>query len=104
MSQSFKPGIGRLMAEARPVALPFYHHGMHEILPVGAKLPRRGKTVQVLFGEAVDCSEEYVQEVASMIGSHDTADLRLSEALSARAHEALRALDPRVHPAASQRG
>jgi len=28
------------MAKARLIALPFYHHGMHEVLPVGAKLPR----------------------------------------------------------------
>lgn len=104
MAPSFKPGIGRLMAEACPVALPFYHYGMHDVLPVGAKLPRRGRTVRVVFGDALDCSETYIREVASQIGSPDTADPRLWEALASRAHEALRGLEPRVHPAAPQRG
>jgi hypothetical protein len=47
------------MAKARLIALPFYHHGMHEVLPVGAKLPRRGRTVLIIFGEAFDCDEAY---------------------------------------------
>ena len=45
------------MAKARLIALPFYHHGMHEVLPVGAGLPRRGRTVRIIFGEAFDCGE-----------------------------------------------
>lgn len=87
MADSFKSGIGRLMAEARPALLPFYHYGMHEVLPVGAKLPRRGKTVRVVFGEAVDCDEAYVSEAG---GSW--------EALAARAHSVLREMERRVHP------
>src|SRR3990172_10270476 len=49
MRDSFKAGIGRLMAEARPLVLPWYHHGMHEVLPVGAKLPRPRPTLLLLF-------------------------------------------------------
>jgi monolysocardiolipin acyltransferase len=50
----FKLGIGRLIAEAKPIVLPFYHYGMHQILPVGARLPRVGHSVRLRFGEAVD--------------------------------------------------
>ena len=31
--------------------MPFYHIGMHELLPIGAKLPRVGRRIKVLFGE-----------------------------------------------------
>ena len=45
----FKRGIGRLIDEAQPILLPFYHFGMHEVMPVGRWLPRIGKTVKVQF-------------------------------------------------------
>src|SRR3989304_994874 len=71
MAESFKSGIGRLMAEARPVILPFYHYGMHEVLPVGAKLPRRGRTVRLVFGEPVDCDDAYLRQAAERAGDPD---------------------------------
>ena len=55
----FKLGIGRLLAEARPIAIPFYHYGMHEILPVGSTLPRVGKQVKVQFGAATEMSAQW---------------------------------------------
>jgi 1-acyl-sn-glycerol-3-phosphate acyltransferase len=30
-----KIGIGKLIYEARPLLMPFYHFGMHKILPIG---------------------------------------------------------------------
>ena len=100
MGDSFKPGIGRLMAEARPVLLPFYHYGMHEVLPVGAKLPRRGRTVRVVLGEAVDCDDAYVTAAAERAGDAALEGPALWEALAAAAHDALRRLETEVHPAA----
>jgi monolysocardiolipin acyltransferase len=55
----FKLGIGRLLAEARPIAIPFYHYGMHEIMPVGSTLPRMGKQVRVQFGAATEMSDQW---------------------------------------------
>jgi monolysocardiolipin acyltransferase len=81
MQQAFKSGIGRLISETHPFALPFYHHGMHEVLPVGANTPRRGKTVRVLFGEKMDFAGETVDVVTS------------------RCFDALYALESRLHPA-----
>jgi monolysocardiolipin acyltransferase len=74
-------GMGHLMADTRPIALPFYHYGMHAILPIGAKTPRRGNTVRLLFGEPFDCA-----------GADD------ADALTARSYEALRGLERRLHP------
>ena len=101
MGASFKSGIGRLMAEARPAVLPFYHYGMHEVLPVGARLPRRGRTLRVVFGEAVDCDEAYVRQAAARAGDRELQGPPLWEALAAAAHDALRRLELEVHPAAS---
>jgi hypothetical protein len=72
------------MAEARPIALPFYHYGMHQVLPVGAKFPARGKTVRVLFGEPFDC---------------ETAKELTPPTLTALAYESLSELEQDVHPA-----
>lgn len=52
-----KPGFAHLVQETRPLVLPFHHWGMHEVLPVGGRLPKLGKRVVVRFGEAVDSDE-----------------------------------------------
>jgi hypothetical protein len=88
------------MTKARPIALPFYHYGMHEILPVGAKLPRRGKTVRVLFGDAIDCNEDFLREVAASAGSTGLESPALWEALAERTYDVLRRLELVIHPAA----
>ncbi|KAG5626081.1 hypothetical protein H5410_011299 [Solanum commersonii] len=66
---SIKRGIGRvgdmseifgclnrliLDADNLPIVIPFVHTGMQGIMPVGAKLPRIGKTVTVLVGDPID--------------------------------------------------
>ncbi|KAI5658730.1 hypothetical protein M9H77_27523 [Catharanthus roseus] len=53
---SIKRGIGRLVLDADnvPIVLPFVHVGMQDIMPVGAKLPRIGKTVTVLVGDPIN--------------------------------------------------
>jgi len=60
----FKTGIGRLLVEAQPIAMPFYHRGMHEILPIGSWLPRVGQKVEVLFGEAARVDDAWLQHLA----------------------------------------
>jgi monolysocardiolipin acyltransferase len=56
----FKIGIGRLMVEARPIVMPFYHRGMETILPIGRAFPRRGKRVVVQFGTATDIDDTWL--------------------------------------------
>ena len=104
MSHPFKSGIGRLMTEAQPNALPFYHYGMHEILPVGAKLPRRGRTVRVLFGDAIDCNDGLLHEVMASAESSEPKGPGLWEALAERMYEVLRQLEIVIHPAARAAG
>lgn len=94
MAGSFKSGIGLLMEETRPLALPFYHHGMHEVLPVGARLPRRGNVVRVVFGKPIDCAEE----------AAPAEGLPPAEAWTRRAYSALSQLELAVHPAFREHG
>lgn len=97
LSEQFKPGLGRLIAETKPIGLPFYHTGMGEVLPIGAKVPRRGKRVRVVFGEAVDYNEALVAEIAGQ----DEASQRgpkLWEALTDHAYEVLSGLERSVRP------
>lgn len=88
MAEELKSGIGMLMGEARPIALPFYHHGMHDVLPVGSLRPRRGKTVRLVFGEPIDCAEL----------ARGAPAKRLPGILTKAAHDALQELERRVHP------
>jgi len=59
----FKQGIGRLLVEARPLALPFYHLGMESILPIGAAIPRVGKRVHVLFGKPTTVDSAWIDQL-----------------------------------------
>ena len=58
----FKLGIGSLLAQANPIALPFYHYGMHDVLPIGAKLPRVRKKVIVQFGKSTTITPEWIAQ------------------------------------------
>ena len=97
MRTPFKLGIGRLIDEARPIALPFYHHGMQGVLPVGSNRPRTGQHVQLLFGEATSCDEAFLTSVDANLGAQN--ERARWEALAQWAYGELRALELRVHPA-----
>ena len=102
MTHPFKSGIGRLITETRPIALPFYHYGMHAVLPVGSIVPRRGKAVRLVFGDPIDCDARYLQGVARQAEEAELSDQALWEALAARTYDALRHLELAVHPRARE--
>jgi hypothetical protein len=90
------------MAETQPIALPYYHYGMHEILPIGSKVPRRGKAVRIVFGDPIDCDERYLKDIAQQAQGAELSGPALWEALAARAYDALRQLELSVHPSARE--
>lgn len=98
MRPALKAGIGRLIDETRPLALPFYHHGMHRVLPVGARIPARGQHVRLRFGELVDCDDVFVARIARGC----TGRARW-ESLAGWAHEVLRRLERDVRDDAVRR-
>ncbi len=97
MQAPFKLGIGRLIDETHPIALPFYHHGMQGVLPLGSSRPRAGQRVHLLFGNPTSCDDAFVAATVANVGSNNERDRW--EALSTWAYDALRELELRVHPA-----
>ena len=63
LKRPFKRGIGRLIHEARPILMPFYHYGMHEVLPIGSVVPRVKKKIKVLFGHSSEVNDQWWSEV-----------------------------------------
>ena len=63
MRTPFKLGIGQLLSEAKPIAMPFYHYGMHNVLPIGKTVPGRGHSVTVRFGHPTVVTEDWLDEL-----------------------------------------
>lgn len=52
-----KAGLAQLVQAAAPLTLPFFHVGMHDVLPIGTSWPRFGQEVRMLLGEVTDTAE-----------------------------------------------
>lgn len=88
----FKRGIGKLVEEALPVALPFYHYGMHQLLPIGAKFPTSGQEVHVHFDSPTIITEEWLSQFTG-----EAASERWDQ-IAQWSYEILRKLEEKVHP------
>lgn len=97
LSGPFKAGIGRLIVEAEPLLLPLYHHGMREVLPMGARLPRLRKRVRMIFGQPVD-GRSVVDELRRRRCGSELSGLALWDAVTQRMCELLRGLESAVRP------
>ncbi|MCO4745229.1 MAG: 1-acyl-sn-glycerol-3-phosphate acyltransferase [Proteobacteria bacterium] len=75
-----KSGLAHLIQHARPLLLAFHHVGMHEVLPIGSALPRRGKTVTVRFGEVEQSATALADMPVEDIMAHATERLLALEA------------------------
>jgi|GEM_PF-1181773 len=93
-----KVGIGRLICEARPVVMPFFHYGMHLVQPIGATLPRVGQRVRVHFGSATTIDEAWWSEHITEAGTEGQW-AQATEWASGQ----LSALERVAHPALSAR-
>jgi len=91
-----KVGIGRLICEARPVVMPFFHYGMHRVQPIGATVPRVGQRVQVHFGEPTTIDDAWWEEHVTS----EAAEGQWSEVTEWAAGQ-LSALERVAHPALS---
>ncbi len=98
MLESFKAGIGMLIADAKPLALPFYHYGMQFVLPVGAVRPRARNDVRMVFGDLIDCDDAWLSEVAKRRDAAGDGP-GLWRAIAAETHESVARIERRVHPA-----
>jgi monolysocardiolipin acyltransferase len=97
LMRDFHPGVGWLVEHTEPLVLPFYHHGMAGVLPVGSLRPRGGQSLRVLFGEVVDCDADWVARVDAPDGR---GGVHLWSAIANSLQEKIRLLEERVNPAA----
>lgn len=95
LSGEFRAGLGRLIAETRPIGLPMYHHGMQDVLPRGSKVPRVGKRVRLVIGDPIDCGDEFLRHARD---AGETREIRLWEAIAGRCRDILRQMELRIHP------
>ncbi len=101
MRTPFKSGIGRLIDEGHPIALPFYHYGMQDVLPVGSVRPRAGNRVTLRFGEATVCDEAFVDDLTRGVDAGD--ERRRWQTIANWAYAQLRPLELAVNPHAGAR-
>ena len=94
LKSPFKQGIGRLLADTQPIAVPFYHYGMQEVLPIGQRVPSVGKTVKVRFGPAQQVTNQWIEENHAKGGDEQSTWASLTE----WSREQLRLLECAVHP------
>lgn len=57
--QSGKAGVGIILYRSRAKALPIYHHGLHTILPIGKRIPRLFRKVDVIIGKEITFDDLY---------------------------------------------
>ncbi|MBN2790001.1 MAG: 1-acyl-sn-glycerol-3-phosphate acyltransferase [Candidatus Delongbacteria bacterium] len=57
-----KGGVGKRIYESKVKAIPCYHEGIRDILPVGKSMPRVGKKVRVIIGEPIFFDEFFKME------------------------------------------
>ena len=58
-----KPGVGKLIYDARPIVMPVYMDGTAAVLGVGMKFPTVFKTIKVYIGKPMDLSDMFVSEL-----------------------------------------
>jgi 1-acyl-sn-glycerol-3-phosphate acyltransferase len=101
MMPEFKNGTGWLIAQTKPLVVPFYHHGMMGILPVGAGIPRLGKRVRLVFSEPIDCNAEWIEQTCLRRVGDRTDGPKLWDGITAELYETLAAMERRIHPNAA---
>lgn len=52
-------GVGKLIYDTRPSVVPVYVAGMEKVLPIGTRVPKCFKTLDVYFGKPIDMSDLY---------------------------------------------
>ncbi|CAG7882082.1 unnamed protein product [Brassica rapa] len=90
---SAKRGIGRLIldADTLPMVVPFVHTGMQDIMPIGASVPRIGKTVTVIIGDPIPFNDLVDTE-----GAKHVSRKQLYDAVSSRIGQRLHQLKQQV--------
>lgn len=95
---SSKRGVGRLVLDTDiiPTVIPFVHTGMQEIMPIGANIPRIGKTVTVLIGDPIHFDDVLDVEEAQRMSREKLYDVAASR-IGSRLHQLKVQVDRLAH-------
>lgn len=94
-------GVGKLLCDAvagghpPPIVLPWYHSGMGDVMPKGARIPRAGHAVHVVVGQPL-----HLDDVLCRCGDGDKE--AVWKELTERIGEALRTLEAESPPNTDQ--
>lgn len=89
-----KPGVGKLIHEARPIVMPVFMSGTAQVLGVGMKFPAVFKTMKVYIGEPMDLSNVFLDKLPEDRRSQMLYYTKISEAVM----DEIRNLDPDYRP------
>lgn len=85
-----KPGVGKLIHEARPIVMPVFMDGTAAVLGVGMKIPTVFKTIKIYIGEPMDLSPLFIDDLPDDRRSQMIYYKKLSDAVM----DEIRELDP----------
>ncbi|MCR4784249.1 MAG: 1-acyl-sn-glycerol-3-phosphate acyltransferase [bacterium] len=85
-----KPGVGKLIHEARPIVMPVFMSGTAQVLGVGMKCPKVFKTIKVYIGKPMELSALFKDELPEDRRGKMLYYIQISEAVMDR----IRHLDP----------
>ena len=89
-----KPGVGKLIHEARPIVMPVFMSGTAQVLGVGMKFPAVFKTMKVYIGKPMDLSDIFLDQLPEDRRSQMLYYTKISEAVM----DEIRNLDPDYRP------
>lgn len=91
-----KPGVGKLIYDARPTVIPVHMTGTGEVLGVGRRIPNVFKSIEINIGTPMDLSDLLAQPLPE----ERKEQLSRYAEISDRVIEAIRLLDPEAVKAA----
>ncbi|MEW6281460.1 MAG: lysophospholipid acyltransferase family protein [Candidatus Eremiobacterota bacterium] len=86
-----KPGVGKLIYQARPTVIPVHMVGMGEVMGVGRVIPRAFRTVRIIIGKPMQMDDLLDSKVPE--GLEQRREFYRS--IANRVLDAIRALNPR---------
>lgn len=89
-----KIGIGKIISEAKPIVMPFYHYGMHNVMPIGSTLPKLNQRVTVQFGYPTTIDQDWLASYTEM----NTSPYEVWQNITLWVRNELLELERKTHP------
>ncbi len=76
-----KAGVGMILYRTHAQAIPIYHTGLHEVLPIGSRFPKLYKKIDIIVGNPIDFEDLFLlpDEPKTWQAIADRITIKLSE-------------------------